>query len=101
PRAGRTVPVKILLRTYRGEEIVRTLPIDIPPNASGALSLLVTDGTRLGQIEQRETRAPQQPRSVDQVIKALNNGRRNNTLYVRLMSVEAGAVVNGERLASL
>ncbi len=46
----------MLLRTYRGEEIVRTLPIEIPANASGALSVLVSDGARLGQIEQREAR---------------------------------------------
>lgn len=101
PRAGRTVPLKVLLRTYRGEEVVRTLPIDIPANAGGTLSLMVSDGSRLGQIEQREARLPQQPRSVDQVIKALNKARRNNTLYVKLIGLQAGAVVNGELLSSL
>ena len=68
PRAGRTVPLKVLFRTYRGDEVVRTLPIEIPANASGTLSLLVSDGARLGQTEQREARAPQ-PRSVDQMIR--------------------------------
>jgi hypothetical protein len=100
PRAGRTVPLKVLFRTYRGDEVVRTLPIEIPANASGTLSLLVSDGARLGQMEQREARSPQ-PRSVDQMIKALNKGRRNNTLYVKLLGSEAGAVVNGELLSSL
>jgi hypothetical protein len=99
PRAGHTVPVKILLRTYRGEEIVHTLPVDIPANADGALSILVSDGARLGQTEQRDTRSTL--KSVDQVIKALNNGRRNNVLYVRLLGTEAGAVVNGELLSAL
>jgi hypothetical protein len=100
PRAGRTVPLKVLFRTYRGEEVVRTLPIEIPANASGTLSLLVSDGARLGQSELRELRSPQ-PRSVDQMIRALNKGRRNNTLYVKLLGSEAGAVVNGELLSSL
>jgi SpoIVB peptidase S55 len=100
PRAGRTVPLKVLFRTYRGDEVVRTLPIEIPSNASGALSILVADGQRLGINEQRETRAPQ-PRSVDQAIKVLNKGRRNNTLYVKLLGSDAGAVVNGELLSSL
>ncbi|MBI3402620.1 MAG: hypothetical protein HY048_14470 [Acidobacteria bacterium] len=100
PRAGRSAPLKVLYRTYRGEEIVRTLSIDIPANASGSLSLLVSDGARLGQAEQREARGPQ-PRSVDQMIKSLNKGRRNNTLYVKLLGTEAGAVVNGELLSSL
>jgi hypothetical protein len=100
PRAGRTVPLKVLFRTYRGEEVIRTLPIEIPANASGTLSLLVSDGARLGQSELRELRSPQ-PRSVDQMIRAMNKGRRNNTLYVKLLGSDAGAVVNGELLSSL
>ena len=100
-RAGRTVPLKVLLRTYRGEEVLRTLPIDIPANASGSLSLMVTDGTRLSQIEQRDARMPQQPRSVPQIIRALNKAPRNNVLYVKLLGSDAGAVVNGERLSAL
>ena len=101
PRAGRTVPLKMLLRTYRGDDIVRTLPIEIPSNASGTLSVLVTDGARLSQAEQRETRTPNQQRSVDQMIRLLNKGRRNNTLYVKLLGSDSGAVVNGELLSSL
>src|SRR5437867_2094307 len=100
PRAGRSVPLKVLFRTYRGDDIVRTLPIQIPPNASGTLSVLVSDGARLGLAEQREARSTQ-PRSVDQVIKSLNKARRNNTLYVKLLGSDAGAVVNGELLSSL
>jgi hypothetical protein len=100
PRAGRSTPLKVLFRTYRGEEIVRTISIGIPANASGTLSLLVSDGARLGLAEQREARGPQ-PRSVDQMIKSINKGRRNNTLYVKLLGAEAGAVVNGELLSSL
>ncbi len=42
PRAGRTVPLKVLTRSYRGEEKISTVPIEIPPNVSGSLSLLVT-----------------------------------------------------------
>jgi hypothetical protein len=100
PRAGRSVPLKVMYRTYRGDEVVRTLPIEIPANASGSLSLLVSDGARLGMNEQREARAPQ-PRNVDQIIKTLNRGRRNNSLYVKLLGSDTGAVVNGELLSAL
>jgi hypothetical protein len=101
PRAGRTVPLKVSFRTFRGEEVVRTLPVSIPANARGSLSILVTDGSRLEQAEQREARLPQQLRSVSQLIRTLNKARRNNTLYVKLLGQEAGAVVNGETLSSL
>jgi hypothetical protein len=100
PRAGRTVPLKVLLRTYRGEDLLRTIPIAIPPNASGTLVVMVSDGQRLTQTEQREARQPQ-PRSVGQLIRSLNKVRQNSSLYIKLLEANAGAVVNGELLSSL
>ena len=99
PRAGHTVPLKVHLRTYRGEDVLRSIPIEIPSTARGILSLMVSDGQRLGQAEQREARTTQ--RTIEQLVRTLNKGRRNNTLYVKLLSGDAGAVVNGELLSSL
>jgi hypothetical protein len=89
------------MRTYRGEEVVRTLPIDIPVNATGSLSVMVSDGTRLAQWERREVRQPTEPRSVPQLMRALNMARKNNRLYVRLLATDVGAVVSGEPLSAL
>ena len=100
PRAGRTVPLKMLVRTYRGQDELRTVPMQIPANATGMLTVVVSDGGRLGLAEQRESRSSGS-RGVDQMIRALNKGRRNDTLYVKLMSSDAGAVVSGEMLSSL
>ena len=100
PRAGRTVPLKVLLRTYRGEEVLRTVPLTVPSNATGSLIVMVSDGRRLAIAEQREARSPQ-PRTVPQLVRALNKSRRNDTLYVKLLGSDAGAVVNGELLSSL
>jgi hypothetical protein len=100
PRPGRTVPVKVLLRSYRGEDIIQTIPIEIPANARGNLALMVSDGQRLNQTEQREARVTQ-PRSVPQLVRALNKARRNNTIYLKLLGSDAGAVVSGELLSSL
>jgi hypothetical protein len=100
-RAGRSVPLKVLMRTYRGDEVVRTISLDIPPNASGPLSVMVSDGTRLAQWERREIRQPTEPRSVPQLMRALNTARKNNRLYVRLLAPDPGAVVSGEALSSL
>ena len=94
------MPLKVLLRTYRGEDMLRTIPIAIPSNASGTLVVMVSDGQRLSQTEQREARQPQ-PRSVPQLIRSLNKARQNSTLYVKLLASDAGAVVRGELLSSL
>lgn len=101
PRAGRTVPLKILMRTYRGEENVRTVMVDIPANAPSNVTLLVSDGQTLSRWEQRELRRPSQPETVAQMIRELNTSRRNNRVYVRLISDEPGAVVSGETMSAL
>jgi hypothetical protein len=89
------------VRTYRGDEVTQTVPVEIPVNASGPLTLLVADGARLTQWEQREIRRPQQARDVAQMVKAFNKARKNNRLYIRLVSADSGAVVEGESLSAL
>ncbi len=101
PRAGRTVPLKILLRSYRGEETLQTIPVEIPANAHGPLMIMVSDGTRLAQWEQREARQALDPATLAQMIRQMNRTRRNNRVYVRLFSQDPGAVVSGEFLSSL
>ncbi len=100
-KPGKTVSVKLLVRTYRGDEVTQTVPVEIPVNASGPLTLLVADGARLTQWEQREIRRPQQARDVAQMVKAFNKARKNNRLYIRLVSADTGAVVEGESLSAL
>jgi hypothetical protein len=99
-RPGATVPVKLLVRNYRGDEVTHTVQVAIPVNASGDLTLLVADGSRLAQWEQRENRQSQ-ARGVAQMMRAFNKARKNNRLYIRLLSDDAGAVVDGEPLGGL
>jgi SpoIVB peptidase S55 len=101
PRPGRTVSLKVLTRSYRGEEKIATVPIDIPANAASEMSILVTDGRQLNAIEQRELRRSLQPQSVAQMLRVLNDTRRNNRIYVRLLTGTPGAVVNGEAMTAL
>jgi hypothetical protein len=42
-----------------------------------------------------------QPQTVDQLVRVLNDTRRNNRIYVRLLAGRAGAVVNGEAMTAL
>jgi hypothetical protein len=101
PRAGRTVPLKVLTRSYRGDEKISTIDVMIPANVTGPLSVVVTDGRQLNAIEQREMRRTVQPQSVAQMIRVLNDTRRNNRIYVRVLTGAPGAVVHGEALTAL
>jgi hypothetical protein len=102
PKPGSTVNLKVLLRSYRGEEVTKSVPVQIPPNAQGSVSIMVTDGAHLSQWEARELQVqPLQTRGLPQMISVLNSARKNNRLYVRLVTPEGGAVVKGEPLAAL
>jgi hypothetical protein len=101
PRAGRTVPLKVMTRGYRGAEKISTIPIEIPANASGQVTVMVTDGKQLNLLEQHELRRTLQAQHLAQLVKALNETRRNNRIYVRLLTGTPGAVVNGEAMTSL
>ena len=100
-RPGRSVPVKLLVRTATGTDVLHTVNVQVPANATGPLTLMVADGARLAQIEQRESRLQQQPQDAHQLVRAFNKARKNNRLYVRLVSADAGAVVGGETLTAL
>ena len=101
-RPGTTVPLKVLLRTYRGESVSQTIPVAIPASApGGTYTLLVSNGDALTALEQREMRQAFQPRDLDQLIRAINALRHNNHVYARLLRSDEGAIVRGEYLQSL
>ena len=64
PRAGQKAVVHVALRSARGEEIVRQLPIEIPANLTGSLQLLVADAARTTADDRRETRGADMQRVV-------------------------------------
>jgi hypothetical protein len=101
-RPGAEVPLKVLLRTYRGETRTETIPVSVPSNApSGTYSLMVADAAALTALEQREMRQSFVPKDLDQLIRAINGLRRNNHVYARLLRTDEGAIVRGEYLQSL
>jgi hypothetical protein len=100
PRAGQNAVVHVAMRSSRGEEIVRQVPIAIPANLSGSLQLIVADAARTTADDRRDTRGADMQR-VSQMMRTFNRARRNNRVYVRLTTPDSGAVVNGEPMAGL
>ena len=79
------------------DENARKLAADNYPQGT----VVVADGARLTQWEGGAARAASAPASVDQLIKVLNQSRRGNRLYVRLVTRDMGATVNGETMPAL
>jgi hypothetical protein len=100
PHYGETHNVQVQLRDYRGASRTLSIPITMPEHATGPLTLLVGDAPTLTSLEQRDLR-PGRPTNWSALVTQLNNIRRNNRLYVRLISSGAGTVVGGETLPGL
>jgi hypothetical protein len=101
-KAGESMDVEISSMKANGEIIRETYPVKIPENASpGYLTMLVADGASLMSLDEQEEGESLIPRDLTQLIRFLNNLRKNDHLYVRFFRQEPGAVVKGEGLPGL
>ena len=100
-RSGETISLHILSRSDDGNDQTYTLELNIPRHVTGTVDLLVADAVTLEQEDIQSGRRVTQVRSVPQLIDRLNSRRKNNRLYVQLLSPQPGAVLQGNALESL
>jgi hypothetical protein len=101
-RPGTEAPVRVQLRTHRGDTVTETFQVAIPASApTGSYTLLVSDAATMDAMEQREARQGFAPRDVGQLLLALNRLRSGSRIYARLTRPGGGAVVGGEYLPAL
>jgi hypothetical protein len=100
PELGGSYNVQVQLQDYRGGRRVVSIPIEMPTQVQGPVKLLVSDAATLAALEKSDLQ-PGRPTSWTELIKQLNETRRNNTIYVRLISSSTGTVVGGDTLPAL
>jgi hypothetical protein len=99
PKVGATHTLNVLLRDYRGGTETVTVPV-VMPSQPGPITLMVTDAPTLTALEDRELQQGR-PTSWPELMTRLNSTRRNNRLYVRMISTSTGTVVGGTSLPAL
>ena len=101
-RAGEELGLTVFLRKSNGEVFSEKYPIKIPDEISaGPLKILVGDGISVAMHDTKLKEAEFIPKNFDQVVRAINNLKNNNRLYVRLFREEAGAIIDGFGSSSL
>ena len=90
----------MLLRHFRGNTEVVSQPVVMPANATGPVTLMVSDGPTLTSLEQKELK-PATPSSIEGLFSRLRDIRAGNRLYVRLLTTAPGTAVGGESLPAL
>lgn len=100
-RPGDTVTLSAMLRGARGEVVVEQYPVKIPEGLSaGRLQLLVGDGSTITASELRRG-GTGAPAGLAAAVRELNRLRRDDRLYVKIVSDEPGVVIGGEEFPSL
>jgi hypothetical protein len=96
---GDPVTIKVLLRPYRGEPMIRDVPITIPAqvNRGSTLRVQVSDADSLNRIPNLVA-AQGRLGGLDQLISLLNRERRNNQLYVTLLKPTPTLLVEDKEL---
>ena len=100
-RPGETINLTSYLRGTDGATVTGRHPVQIPAGLpAGLIQLVVGDGTTVTGSELR--RGPSSvPTDLKQVIHELNKLRKNDRLYIKILSFEPGAVIGGQEMPSL
>jgi hypothetical protein len=100
-RPGDEIVVETVLRPYRGDRIVRQVPIRIPTSTpKGTLRILVSDGDSLDRMRRVP---PMLGRKLDlsSTIAAINKEHANHRLYVSLLEANPQAMVEDKVMPTL
>jgi hypothetical protein len=100
-RPGDEITVETVLRPYRGERIVRQIPVRIPTSTPrGVLRILVSDGDTL---DKGHRPVPGFARNYDlaSTIALLNKEHSNSSLYVSLLEASPQAQVGDKVMPTL
>lgn len=98
-RAGETFEVQAFVRTDSGRVFVQKIPVKIPSDApTGNLTINVGDGNSIQQ-----TAVSQQfiPKDIAEMIRTINEIKKNDRLYVQTYRVTNGAVIGAKELPNL
>jgi hypothetical protein len=100
-RPGDQILVETVIRPYRGERLVRQIPIRIPTSTSkGTLRILVSDGDTLDRVH-RGTPMMNRGLGLAPTIALLNKERANDRVYVSLIGSDPEAMVADKVMPTL
>ena len=100
-RPGDTISIETLLRPYRGESIIKQIPLTIPTSTpKGTLRILVSDGETLDRLRRvPPTLSRRLP--LGSTIALLNKEHTNSQIYVALLEPNPQAMVSDSVMPAL
>ena len=100
-RPGDEITIETVLRPYRGERLVRQIPVRIPTSTPrGTLRILISDGDTLDRTH-RLTGPTARRLDLGATIALLNKEHTNSQVYVSLLEANPQAMVDDKVMPAL
>ena len=100
-RPGDEITIETLLKPYRGESVVRAIPIKIPTSTpKGMLRILISDGETLDKMH-RVSKEMTRRLDLGSTIALLNKEHSNSQVYISLLEANPQAMVDDKILPTL
>lgn len=100
--ADKNVNIKVFLKTWRGKERIEDVSLPIPKLRPGKeIEVVIADAESMYNLEIKTYRGGVMPESMEQLIRALNNLRKNNRIYFKLRVPNEASFLKGEEISSV
>ena len=101
-RPGDEITIETVLRPYRGERIVRQIPVKIPTSTpQGNLRIMVSDGESLDRMRKVAGSFGRNKMDLGSTIASLNKEHANHRLYVSMLEANPQAMVEDKVMPTL
>ncbi len=99
---NKNINLKVFLKTWRGKERVEEVSLPVPKLRPGQeLEVIIADAESMYNLEIKTYKGGVMPGSMDQLIRALNNLRKNNRIYFKLRIPSEASFLKGEEISSV
>ncbi len=101
-KPGELINLKIFIKTDRGKltkEEIRIKAPDLKPGKS--FKILIGDKSEIGSFERKNIKSSYFPIKVESLIRAINNLRKNNRIYIKVITKDEGMFLKGFEYSNL
>ncbi|MFB0565824.1 MAG: SpoIVB peptidase S55 domain-containing protein [Candidatus Aminicenantaceae bacterium] len=100
---GERIRIKVYSRTFRGKSVLQEVGISVPNLPAGSdFQLYIADASSMYAMEISQYKITGfVPRSLSQLLRILNNLRKNNRIYFKIIADRPGLFLKGEEMPNL
>ncbi len=100
--SGELIVLKIFTKNERGKTVKDEIKIKAPNLKPGStFKILIGDKSVIGKFERKNIKSSFFPIKLSSLIRAINNLRKNNRIYIKLITPEKGMFLKGYEYSNL